>query len=140
MDIQLVVDGTDQNADALEKYHDGVIPAAAVGLSEGGEIIYDDLGEYPPPIPTSKYVRTMNYYDSLAPDLDLQPTVATYSITEGADYSLYLRGNAEDYEGAWMHLGRWQSLSKIEERRVPLVVEKVQAAVDEFTARTWSND
>lgn len=138
MKITLTVTGDVDVKRKLTETRDGLMMGASVGVAEVGSIVYDDLAEYSAPIPTSDYVRTYNYRDGLAPMLTVEPDSVDYTVTETVDYSKWLRGDG-DYPGAWMHVGRWQSLMQIIAKRTPLAMQKVADAVVAFLARVWGN-
>lgn len=57
------------------------------------------------------------------------------SVVSPASYAKYVRGDGEDYPGAWMHVPFWTSLRKIKDKYIPAALAILRNSVNQTIAR-----
>lgn len=81
----------------------------------------NELRDYPPPPPTSKYRRTHHLRDSWRPS----KTATTARLTNDAEYSPYVQG---DYQAATHAATGWPTLDEVVDRNEEVLREEVEEA------------
>jgi len=99
--------------------------------------IFYALADYPDQVEGSDYVRTYHYRESITSDVQVSGSDVEYTATQAADYSIYLRGDGDNYPGAYMHVGRWRSLKNIMDSLIPVAVYKMQDRLTAFMQSLW---
>jgi hypothetical protein len=141
MKITISVTNVRETIDALQRAQQEVPDAIRVAVDAGLRLILKPMKEYPPQPPPmgkrpSRYLRTHLYErDITGPYITMHDRSIFGYINSGAPYSLYLRGNAENYDGAWMHIGVWESLSSILQRVLPQVKALISDQLDRLFRR-----
>lgn len=113
MKIELIVTGADKNEQGLRALRREIPLETQIEVWESNAVLESELMTYPPERQGSKYVRTFGYQR----DVEVVPKITTWGAeikaTQYAPQSRYLRGDLEGYGGAWMHRGRWKTLTAI---------------------------
>lgn len=117
MKAYVQITGLDEKVAALRQFDEQLPDVIQASLKEGTQDVSEALGNYPTQPasiakPPRQYVRTMAYQQSRV----ISYTETSSTVETPIDYAVWLRGNGAGYEGAWMHLGVWESISAIIER------------------------
>lgn len=103
--------------------------------AEGLQMLMGETQDYPPPIPTSSYIRTFRYHDTQT----IVPGDLDGYVDMPMPYSIYLRGDDEGRQPAYMHLGRWLSIVAIREKLVDPIREMLDARIQALMIRVFGN-
>ncbi len=92
--------------------------------------VSDALQVYPPERPGQKYKRTFNYRRLVSrPQVRVTGRQVEAQIVQGAEYSIYVRGDMDGKGQAPVHQGRWDTTKAIWERYISRVVKRIQMAL-----------
>ncbi len=103
-----------------------------MALVDGGKDIAANYQSYPDERPGQTYVRTHELEHSVQQTYVIRGEVASMVITAEAIASYYTRGDAQGYDGAWMHKGRWTPARKINEMGVARVLDLIKTRLTYF--------
>lgn len=136
MSFQISVEGLDELRNGFKEFSNQIQDAVDDGLREGGEPIVLDLMTYPPYEMGSSYTRTFNYMQSITP---IEMTVVSPGVFEASGhmpYDIFLRGTSDgSYPGAYMHVGRWETLVQIALNRLQGVRDAIDRKIGDLAAR-----
>jgi hypothetical protein len=126
MRLSLTIGGVKENAQAVRALKERLMEELYAESRAVSPLLADSLREYPAERPGSDYVRTYSYQQSI----NVQTTYRTGAIditARASEVQHWLRGDLDGgYPGAWMHVGRWQSMVNI----VSAFMVKLQAALN----------
>jgi hypothetical protein len=136
--LKLTLKGTEETASALATTKNDLPPELRDGLQTDAFPIYFALADYPPTVPGSKYVRTFAYRNAITVDVKVMSYGAELQIEQGDKASPWLRGDPDTGQRqAAIHVGRWQTVTAILAKFVPVVVARVNRRAEAFLARVW---
>lgn len=101
------------------------------GIYRGMQSVVRRMKEYPPPTPTSLYIRT----GTLGAGWTILPNANGYSVTNNTPYTQYVVGNAYGLEQAWMHQGRWQLLRDVVEDEISKQPDEIISEIEMVARR-----
>jgi hypothetical protein len=144
-ELRMDVQGVEEAAEALEKLKTNVPPEVEVALNAGIQPIALAMKSYPPKPPymgmrnygsaVVTYKRTNNYQQRITTLVRRVGGEIIGYINSAADYSTYLRGNLDGYEGTWFHRPFWKSLRKIVDELLPQAQQRIEQQIDRLTRR-----
>src|SRR5262245_22951495 len=92
--------------------------AARTALVDGGELLLEDMQEYPPELPNQEYERTFDLRRSWSRgQVEQQSSSLVLRVTSDPDQAPYNRFVQSDAYQARIHQGRWQTLGSVCQRR-----------------------
>lgn len=140
MKIQLQISGLQE---ALQKFRDApreIKRRLKADVEIAGLPFYSAITTYPNAPARSHYTRSYQYRDTATGKPQITMDTVAYVITTPMPYARYLRGDLEDgYPGAWMHVGRWESLQHIVDRLQPGFARHIQEALDDYIHRVFGD-
>lgn len=137
MHIDVEVTGIDETIQALAEFKSLVMPEIQKEIDLAAEPFRYAMQEYPPPIPTSNYVRTYEYQQSVNVVTALEGDTVSLTAT-ASEVNHWLRGEADgSYPGAWMHRGRWRSMLDLVQQFVPVFISHVEQRLDRLIGRMF---
>jgi hypothetical protein len=86
---------------------------------------------YPPPPPTSRYVRTF----ALQHGWTITSRQDGYTTSNATPYTKYVVGTAYGTEQAWMHVGRWLLLRDVSDEEVGKLPAEIDSHITQVARR-----
>lgn len=86
---------------------------------------------YPPPPPTSAYIRT----GTLGAGWAISGRTDGYTVSNSTPYTKYVVGTAYGTEQAWMHQGRWQLLRDVSDEEVGKLPKEIEDNISQVARR-----
>ena len=137
MKFELEVAGIQETISALSEFKMLVMPEIQKEIDLAAESFRYTMQEYPPPIPTSDYVRTYEYQRSVNVIAKLEGDTVSLEAS-ASEVNHWLRGDADgSYRGAWMHRGRWRTMLDLVQQFVPVFISHVEQRLERLIGRLF---
>ena len=135
MFTRVQVTGATEKAALLKAFAEELPDVIVAGVKEIQQDVSQALKNEPPPPPGSRYVRTDNYINTqVETPIQSSGQQVLGAVETPISYAIYLRGDG-NYPGAWMHVGRFESIAAIVERLTPGAVVTMENRIDGLEMR-----